>query len=116
MITWHFSHYETQSGRSPVDTFLDKLNADEQAVISKKERFVEERWPIDRPHVDLVDQRERIYELLVQHLRILFWPDEETRTLLALHGFKKKTNKTPRKDIELAVQRKVDWLARRETR
>lgn len=114
---WCFQPYETSSGRKPVEDFLDTLSTQERSKISVAVTFIQERWPrVTRPHIDFVEPEERIYELRARHrnvnLRVLFWPHDETHILLALHGFKKKENRVSREDINLAIQRKKDWVRR----
>jgi phage-related protein len=46
--------------------------------------------------------------------RILFAEEGRGRVLLALEGFNKKTQKTPRATIELARRRLSDWRRRGE--
>ena len=52
-----------------------------------------------------------------QTFRILFAPEgEHDQVLLSLVGFSKKTQKTPRKEIELAKRRLRDWRLRGRTK
>ncbi|MDO4395876.1 MAG: type II toxin-antitoxin system RelE/ParE family toxin [Clostridia bacterium] len=55
-----------------------------------------------------------IWELRPGHNRIFyFYQDNDTFVLL--HHFRKKTQKTPRREIERAKSRRDDYLARKES-
>ncbi len=65
------------------------------------------------PHTDYLG--EGIFELRFKgkegQVRVLFFFFYEKRIILT-HGFVKKTQKTPRKEIEIAQERRKDFLAR----
>jgi len=62
------------------------------------------------PYVKYLD--EKIYELRVRDqdgiYRILYFAAKGRRFIM-LHGFTKKTQKTPRKEIEIALKRKKEF-------
>ncbi len=64
----------------------------------------------------LVDTEE-IWEVRAQHgaetFRLLGFFDGSTLLILT-NGFAKKTQKTPRQEIDLAIQRKYDYLMRKK--
>lgn len=56
-------------------------------------------------------------EGLRQTFRVLFAPEgEHDQVLLSLVGFSKKTQKTPRREIDLAKRRLRDWRSRSRRR
>lgn len=61
--------------------------------------------------------RGKIWEVRVEHdrvqRRLLYFPATE-RKFVMLHGFVKKTQKTPAKEIEVAEQRMRDYMTRLE--
>ena len=72
-------------------------------------------WPVGMPHVKslgegLHEVRSRFAEGIA---RTLFYMDEER--MILLHGFIKKTQKTPLNDLELARKRKKDHEENKET-
>ncbi|MBR6014949.1 MAG: type II toxin-antitoxin system RelE/ParE family toxin [Firmicutes bacterium] len=56
---------------------------------------------------------DKIWELRPGKNRILFFFDED-ETFILLHHFRKKTQKTPRKEIEKAKNEMNDWIERKE--
>ncbi len=67
------------------------------------------KWPIGKPRVDHL--RGAIWEIrskLANRIgRTLFAVDQNS--LILLHGFIKKTQKTPGADIDLALERFKEW-------
>ena len=59
-----------------------------------------------------------IFELRIissgNHIRLLFFYKDK-RTIVLTNGFVKKTAKTPKKELELAIKRKTEYLSRGET-
>ena len=51
-----------------------------------------------------------LWELRTQNIRILYFLHRGA--IVLLHAFKKKTIKTPREDIDLALKRMKDWRER----
>src|SRR4051812_48779949 len=106
---WSIVFYLDDDGGSPVEVFLRGLDATTQ------QRF---RWSIDQLRARNVQARAP----LVRHLEGKLWElREESQTnvyrllyffftgrrIVFLHGFQKKTQKTPRREIEIA-QRRLD--------
>lgn len=104
---WTVEFYVDESGRSPVEAFLESLDQRTQA------RFL---WSIDQLRVRNVMAREP----LVRHVEGDLWElREESRTniyrliyffytgrrIVLLHGFQKKTQRTPRPELETARRR-----------
>jgi phage-related protein len=103
-IVAHF--YATGPGEEPVRAWLRSLDEDARRVVGKDIQKVEFGWPIGLPvcrplgdglwevRSDLSDGRSA---------RVLFGFFEGTMVLL--HGFIKKTQKTPKPDRDLALKR-----------
>jgi phage-related protein len=99
--------YRSDSGREPVRDWLLSLGAEDRKVIGEDIKDVEFSWPIGMPLVgflgrDLWEVRSNLSGARIA--RILFCIDKGR--LVLLHGFIKKTQKTPQKEIELALRRK----------
>lgn len=108
---WEIITYEDNRGRDPVNNFLSILPKPDIAkavwMIDLLERVgTEMEMPYSR-HL-----RDEIWELRIRSVRILYFL--HVKTFILLHGFKKKTDKTPEREIETARKRRKDWLERNE--
>ena len=100
--------YRTEAGGEPVREWLRGLSPEDRKTIGEDIKTVEFGWPIGMPVCKPL--RGGIYEVrssLAQNriARVLFYIDRRGRMIL-LHGFMKKTQKTPREDLELAKNNK----------
>lgn len=98
--------YLTDAGREPVREWLKGLEVEDRKVIGEDIKDVEFAWPIGMPLVrsmgkGLWEVRSSLPRGRVA--RVLFCVDDEN--LILLHGFIKKTQKTPQKEIDLALKR-----------
>ena len=113
---WKVEFYLEADGSSPVQEFLDSL--DVKTIV----RF---RWSMEQLRVRNVQAREP----LVRHLEGDLWElREESKTniyriiyfffvdrrIVFLHGFQKKTQRTPRRELETAQRRLEAFVARKE--
>jgi phage-related protein len=101
--------FRTTKGNEPVRDWLKGLEKEQRRAIGEDVAYVQYKWPIGKPHVD--------------HLRGAIWEIRSSlgnriaRTLFAvagnrmilLHGFIKKTQRTPNDDLELAEKRFKEW-------
>ena len=86
--------------------WLKNLNADERKIIGEDIKEVEFSWPIGMPLVRSVGRELwEVRSTLPQGriARVLFCVTGEQMVLL--HGFIKKSQKTPNREIDLALQR-----------
>jgi phage-related protein len=78
-------------------------------VIGEDIAYVQFKWPIGKPRVDHL--RGAIWEIRsslgIRIARTLF--AVENSQLVLLHGFIKKTQKTPKRDIDVAEKRFKEW-------
>ncbi|MCH7942913.1 MAG: type II toxin-antitoxin system RelE/ParE family toxin [Proteobacteria bacterium] len=101
--------YRSVSGKEPVRDWLLKLNRDDRKIIGKDIQKVEFGWPIGMPYSRPLGKG--IYEVRSnlsdnRIARIIFCIRNNRMALL--HGFVKKTRKTPKSDLDLAIKRKKD--------
>ena len=87
--------------------WLKGLDSTDRRVIGEDIKDVEFSWPIGMPLVrslgrDIWEVRSTLPRGRIA--RVLFCV--ETDCMVLLHGFVKKTQKTPKQDIELAIRRK----------
>ena len=107
--------YRENDGSSPVADFIRTLNVKMKAkVISDLQRLEmlgnDAREPLSKYLED------NIFELRSKSgsdiVRILYFYDEG-EIIIATNGFIKKQQKTPRKEIRLAIQRRAAYFARK---
>lgn len=100
----HF--YATATGAEPVRDWLRSLPAEERKIIGEDIKTVQFGWPLGLPIArklapGLWEVRSR---LATRIARVLFSVKDERMVLL--HGFIKKTRRTPAADIRLAQSRR----------
>jgi phage-related protein len=108
----HWRDYRTAAGRRPVKDFLAELTDEEVASIVAGMKDVAEHGPSAAGHL-----RGDIYEVRAdartRSFRILFSKEGRYgQVLLSLSGFEKRTQRTPRRELELAESRLSDWRRR----
>ncbi|MDR3721192.1 MAG: type II toxin-antitoxin system RelE/ParE family toxin [Candidatus Acidoferrales bacterium] len=101
--------FRTDAGGEPVRDWLKGLpSADDRKRIGEDIKTVEFGWPIGMPVCrTLRDGLCEVRTKLAQNriARVLFYIDKQGRMVL-LHGFIKKTQKTPDQDLDLARNNK----------
>lgn len=115
---WTVEFYLDADGKSPVEEFLDSL------YLKTRARF---RWSMEQLRVRNTQAREP----LVRHLDGVLWELREEsntniyriiyffftgRRVVFLHGFQKKTQRTPSSELEMARRRHREFLTRQERR
>jgi len=99
--------YQTATGRKPVREWLLALAKEDRRVIGKDIQKTEFGWPIGMPYCRAVARG--LWEVRSdlsggRIARVIF--SIVGGEMILLHGFEKKTQKTPTHDIELALKRK----------
>ena len=97
--------FRTLTGREPVRDWLRGLDRDSKKVIGEDLKTVQLGWPIGMPVVRKLDRElwEVRSTLSSSIARVLF--TVQGRTIVLLHGFIKKSQKTPKRDLALALNR-----------
>lgn len=106
--------YEKENGDKPVENFLDELDIKMRAKLLGLLMILEEKGNMLRePYTKHLD--DGIFELRAVSggniTRVLFFFYYEGKIILT-NGFVKKTQKTPRQEIELAKERRADYIRR----
>jgi phage-related protein len=111
---WSIVFYLEDSGASPVEEFLDSLDAKTQrrlawSIEQLRLRNVTARAPLAR-HLEgkLWELREESQTNIYRVIYFFF----TGRQIIFVHGFQKKTQKTPRREIELALRRWEHFIQR----
>ena len=97
--------FKTDTGNEPVREWLRSLSATEKKTIGEDVKTVQFGWPLGMPLVTHLggDVWEVRIRLETRIARILFALDGNTMVLL--HGFIKKQQKTPKPELDLAKER-----------
>ncbi len=99
--------YRLDSGREPVREWLKELGPEDRRLIGEDIKDVEFSWPIGMPLVrSLGDGLWEVRSNLTggKIARVIF--TVAPGAMVLLHGFVKKTQKTPKQDLTLALKRK----------
>lgn len=97
--------FKTNSGKEPVRDLLQKMDKSDKKIIGEDIKTVQYGWPMGMPLVrkletDLWEVRSNLENKIA---RVIFTVVDNT--IILLHGFLKKSKKTPKPDIELARRR-----------
>ena len=104
--------FRTETGREPVREWLGNFGEEDGNIIDLDIRVVAEYWPqvLQTNLVKKMTGEEHLWEIRSRisegkrTARILF--TLERQRMILLHGFMKKSRKTPRKDLRLARRRR----------
>jgi phage-related protein len=109
--------YKTPSDRSPIEDFLDSLSSKEAQKVVWVLNLIEELEYVSTKYYKPLVSTDGIVEIRVQiaknHFRLLGFEHENAFVILT-NGFKKKDQKVPKSEIELAQQRRKDYLLREQ--
>jgi len=110
--------YEKTDGKTPVLEFILSLEPKQQAKIYREidllEKFGNE---LHYPHVDTIKGKKYngLWELRIEFasniFRIFYFLPENNKVIL-LHGIVKKKQKTPKKELDTALDRMKEYLRR----
>jgi len=105
-------HYETAAGNRPVLEFIRKVPDGDKAAILAAMKEVRVEGVRAARHL-----QGELYEVRADGRRVIYRvlfarEGERGQVLLSLVAFKKKTQKTPIAQIELAARRLRDWRSR----
>lgn len=97
--------YKESSGREPVREWLLELEKDDRKTIGADIRTVQIDWPIGKPLVSpFGNGLWEIRSKLENRIARIFFVFNDGKIVL-LHGFIKKTQKTPADDLKMALKR-----------
>ena len=118
---YNVEFYETQDGKSQIWEFLEELRI--KAATSKDARIQHKQASL---YIELLQQNgTRLNENITKHLEDGIWELRpginrvfyfffQDNTFVLLHQFRKKTQKTPKREIEKAKRERDDYLFRKE--
>jgi phage-related protein len=103
--------YLNAAGRNPVREWTMELPAADRRTVGKDIQKVEFGWPLGRPHCaplgnGLWEVRSDLENGRIA--RVIFCLNGGA--MILLHGFIKKTQKTPQTELDLALKRKQEVM------
>ncbi len=108
--------YKTSSGKCPAQEFLDSLSGKVAQKVVWVLKLLEDLDIIPVTYFKKLSGTEDIWECRIQHgsdiYRVFCFFDSHA-TVVLTHGFKKKSMKTPRQEIERAESYKKDYFNRK---
>ena len=105
--------YETVNGNTPVFKFIHSLDRRDQAKVVSTFKYITGSETVPSSMLKKMVGTPGLWEIRVKGLsgifRFLCFFDG-SRLIVVLSGFQKKTQKTPKREIETAIKRKNDYL------
>ena len=110
MFEVHF--YETLAGNKVLRDWLLSFAKEDRAVLGEDLKTVQIGFPIGLPlcrslGAGLWEVRSTL-PVKRAEARMIFFQDSSAHALVVVHGFIKKSQKTPRRDIDIALRRKAE--------
>ncbi len=107
--------YETDFGDKPVEKFLANLDSAGRAKVVRTLELVRNLPVVPSKFWQKMSGAQNIWEVRTEYAgniyRVLATTAKGNRVIL-LHGFQKKSKKTPRQDMEIAQQRQKRYFER----
>ena len=107
--------YQTQSGRCPIREFLDRLKEmdpnDFAVIMAGLAKLRDRRYhrpPLSKPVGDELFELRHVGKL---NTRVLFFY-AKGRRIIAVHGIRNKAQEIPKREINVALERREDWRSR----
>ncbi len=111
---WKVVLYRSPGGDYPVQQFIDSLEIKAQAKVRNTVKLLQEFGiRLGLPHVKKLTGTD-LWELRIlgsDNLRVVYVA-ATGKTFILLHGFKKKKDKTPQKEIKIAEARLAEYRLR----
>lgn len=111
---WNIIFYEKEDGTIPVQKFLDKLPVKHHAKALRDIDVLEKYGTaLTEPHVKHV--KGKMWELRIKsasNISRVFYFISVGKNIVLLHGFVKKTQKIPKREIETATSYLEDYQRR----
>lgn len=108
--------YRTGSGQNPIEDFLDQLPAKSAQKVTWVLRLVEDLDQVPSKYFKKLVNTQDLWEVRVSAgsniFRLIGFFDGPNIVVVA-HAFQKKTQKTPKRAIKIAEDRKKDYFRRK---
>lgn len=111
MIPTKINYYLTPSGKNVIREFILSLQKNQQAKVRRILQLINDYGLTSaNPHIKKIIGTP-LWEIRIlgkDNIRILYVAPD-INSILVLHGFNKKTQKTPVKELNIALKRFDDW-------
>lgn len=117
-MEWDVIYYEKESGEVPVVDFISALPPKQRAKALWEVRLLAENGTgLREPYAKSIqgEKYKGLFELRIQQgndISRIFYFLPVGNTFVLLHGFVKKTNKTPARELDTALRYMQDYLRR----
>jgi phage-related protein len=111
-VEWIVDYYRDANGNEPVKEFLNSLSLPAKAKMMRQIELLTERGVLlKEPYTRHIKGKLRELRIKDSHgaVRVLYFTYTGRRFIL-LHGFIKKTEKTPDREIKIAEKRMGDYI------
>lgn len=107
MPNWKIEYYETATGRVPAFDFVEKLPLETQGRIRNAFRLLEEFGPqVGLPHLKSIKNYKPLREIrILGEASVRLICVLQKQTFFILHGFRKKSQRIPKRELETALRR-----------
>ena len=113
-MEWRVEFYERENGNSPVMDFLQTLNVKMRSKAQAEIDMLEKHGTnLREPYVKPISgsKYRGLFELRIKFagdISRIFYFTFTNNTFVLLHGFTKKTDKTPTRELDKAMRYKID--------
>jgi phage-related protein len=108
-------YYRTIDGKCPVEKYIAELSDRQAEKVLWTLRLVRDLNPVPTQYLQKLSGSDELWEVRISHagniFRLLGFVTGGRRIML-VHGFTKKTQKTPPQEMTTAVARKKEYEAR----
>ncbi len=115
-MDWQVEYYKKENGSIPVLDFLLTLNPKLRAkTFSEIELLEKHGTALREPYTKSISGYKGLFELRVKFssdITRIFYFTYRCNTFVLLHGFSKKTDKTPTAELDKAIKYKKDYERR----
>ena len=109
-MSWKVYYFQTAKGRHPVKEFVEEQDISTRAKIARSIRSLADHGPfLKPPYIKKIQSN--LYELRISGnvaVRIFYTVSKNEYYLL--HSFKKKSQKTPTKELRVALDRMKETI------
>jgi len=108
--------YRTASGQNPVEDFLDQLPPKSAQKVTWVLQLIEDLNPVPSKYFKKLVNTQDLWEVRVSagsNIFRLIGFFGGPKIVVVAHGFQKKTQKTPKRAIQIAHERKREYFRRK---